>query len=118
MYWQSDSLHWTKSLPLAPSDLRRRRAMDTVSEMTVQRNDLEGVRLTDLPPGSRGCKRRRERVTGPPRPASLFHEEAFSIQDPPVRHATHSRLPRTRMSMLAAVATVKVQPGMEMGKRF
>src|SRR3989304_4675160 len=85
--------------------------MDTVSEMTVQRNDLEGVRLTDLPPGSRGCKRRRERVTGPPRPASLFHEEALSIQDPPVRHATHSRLPQKTCPPATAISCWRRRTG-------
>jgi hypothetical protein len=49
MYWQSFSLHATKSLPRPAMELRRRNVIDTVSETTLQEKDFDGMRLTRAP---------------------------------------------------------------------
>jgi hypothetical protein len=46
MYWQSFSLHPTKSLPRPPSVLRRRNVMDTGSETTGHWKGFDGMRVT------------------------------------------------------------------------
>src|SRR5262245_2896290 len=52
MYWQSRSLHRTKSLPLAPRVRRRCRAIVTVSLITLHENDFEGIRVMGRAPPS------------------------------------------------------------------
>ena len=42
--WHSRSLQWTKSFPGACSEVRRRKAIDTVSDTTLQLNGLAGDR--------------------------------------------------------------------------
>jgi hypothetical protein len=61
MYWQSFSLHATKSLPRPAMEFRRRNVMDTDSETTPQVKDFDGMRLTRTPLRETAAVTRRER---------------------------------------------------------
>jgi hypothetical protein len=61
MYWQSFSLHATKSLPRPAMELRRLNVMATVSETTLQVKDFDGMRLTGTPLRPTSAASRRER---------------------------------------------------------
>jgi hypothetical protein len=67
MYWQSFSLHATNSLPRPAMELRRRNAMETVSDTTPQVKVFEGMRLT----GGLLCGRHQRRGSGALRARAL-----------------------------------------------